>query len=152
MPGHTDNDIVIAAPPDLTWEVANDLKRWPDLFQGEYAAVEILEQEPDRVRFRLTTVPGPDGVARSWTSERCLDRERRTVTARRVEPGPFHYMHIFQSVTPVPEGSRLRWVQDFEVRADAPFGEAWFTDRVERMSRANLLRHKHVVEALAREV
>lgn len=146
MSGHTDNSIEIAAPPELTWAVANDLGRWTELFAGEYAAVDILDQRPDRVRFRLTTEPC-GGRVFSWVSERCLDPGHRTVTARREETGPFRYMHIFQSVTPADGGgSVLRWVQDFEARPDAPFTDKQMQAHIDESSAANLRRHKEVVE------
>jgi len=149
MSAHTDNEIVIAAPLALVWDVANDVERWPELFAGEYAAAEVLEREEERVRFRLTTVPGPDGRAYSWVSERCLDRGRGTVEARRVEPGPFRYVHLFQSFTATAAGTRLRWVQDFEARPDAPFTDEEMRRRIDAGARANLRRHRDVIEALA---
>jgi aromatase len=149
MSAHTDNEIVIAAPLELVWEVANDVERWPGLFAGEYAAAEVLERSEDRVRFRLTTAPGPDGGTYRWVSERCLERRRGSVSARRVEPGPYRYMHIFHSFTAVAGGTRLRWVQDFEARPDAPFTDEGMRRRIDAASRVNLRRHKEVIEALA---
>lgn len=153
MSGHTDNRVQIDAPPALTFEIANDLARWPELFAGEYAAVEVLEQLPGRVRFRLTTEPHPDGSVYSWVSERFPDPVAMTVTARRVETGPFAYMHIFQMVTPAPGGgSELRWVQDFEARAGAPFTDEQMTARIDGSSAENLRRHKEVIEAVAARI
>ena len=149
MAGHTDNSIEISAPPELTWRIANDLGRWTELFAGEYASVEVLAESADRVRFRLTTEPR-DGRVFSWVSERCPDHERRTVTARRVETGPFRYMHIFQTVTPAPGGgSVLRWVQDFEAGPAAPFTDEQMQAHIDGSTTANLLRHKEVIERAA---
>jgi aromatase len=149
MSAHTDNEVLIAAPLDLVWEVANDVERWPELFAGEYAAAEVLERDGDRVRFRLTTAPGPDGRSYTWVSERCLDRGRGTVSSRRIEPGPFRYVHLFQSFTAVADGTRLRWVQDFEARPEAPFTDEGMRRRIDAGAQANLRRHKEVIEALA---
>ena len=44
MSGHTQNEIVIAAPLELVWDMTNDLENWPQLF-SEYAAVEVLGRE-----------------------------------------------------------------------------------------------------------
>jgi aromatase len=148
MSAHTDNQVVIAAPLEVVWDVANDIERWPELFAGEYAAAEVLERDEDRVRFRLTTAPGPDGDSHCWVSERCLDRQRRTVSARRVEPGPFRYMHLFNSFTSVEGGTRLRWIQDFESRPDAPFTDEEMRRRIDAGSRVNLRRHKVVIEGM----
>ena len=38
MAGHTENEITIAAPLDLVWDMTNDLESWPQLF-SEYASV-----------------------------------------------------------------------------------------------------------------
>lgn len=149
MSAHTDNEVVIAAPLELVWEVANDVERWPELFSGEYATAEVLERDENRVRFRLTTAPDADGQSHDWVSERCFDRQRRTVSARRVEPGPFRYMHLFNSFTAIDGGTRLRWVQDFETRPDAPFTDEEMRRRIDAGSRVNLRRHKVVIEAMA---
>ena len=65
--GHADNYVVIYAPIGFVWARTNDLRSWTDLFT-EYASVEILSEEPGRIRFRLTTHPGsfraPSGNAK----------------------------------------------------------------------------------------
>jgi len=149
MSAHTENQIVIGAPLQLVWEVANDIERWPDLFVDEYARAEVLEREGHRVRFRLTTVPAEDGTVHSWVSERHLDPERGVVTARRIEPGPFRYVHIFQAFTAVEGGTRVRWVQDFEAAPWAPFTDAQARERIDAHTKVNLERHRQVIEALA---
>jgi aromatase len=149
MSAHSDNSIVIEAPFDLVWEVANDVEQWPELFAGEYTEAEVLDRDDGYVRFRLTTAPAPDGRQYRWVSERHLDRERGTVSARRLETGPFRYMHIFQSFTAVEGGVELRWVQDFEARPDAPFGDAEMLERINGGSAVNLRQHKAVIEARA---
>ncbi len=47
MAGHTENEITIAAPVDLVWDMTNDVERWPQLF-SEYASAEILSREATR--------------------------------------------------------------------------------------------------------
>src|SRR5439155_11997267 len=122
---------------------------------GEYARGEILERAGNRIVFRLTTVaefsPHNDGKSYSWVSERVLDEERHYVNARRVELGPFRYMHIFQSFEPVAGGVRLRWVQNFEVREDTPFTDEWMAERINHHSREQLVNHKSLMEAAARQ-
>lgn len=149
MAGHTDNRIVIEAPIDLTWAMANDVASWPELFEGEYAEAEVMHRDPTRVLFRLTTVPGEDGRTFSWVSERMLDEERHTVLARRVELGPFRYLHIYQSFEEGPDGVVVRWVQDFEVSDGAPFTDEQMETRINANSRTQLQRHKKLIEAAA---
>ncbi|WP_208640972.1 SRPBCC family protein, partial [Streptomyces carpinensis] len=82
MAGHTENEITIAAPVDLVWDMTNDVEKWPQLF-SEYASAEVLSQEGDKCTFRLTMHPDENGTVWSWVSEREPDRSRLTVDARR---------------------------------------------------------------------
>ncbi|MFI6930356.1 SRPBCC family protein [Streptomyces sp. NPDC050287] len=151
MSAHTENTVLIDAPLDLVWEMTNDVASWPDLF-SEYAAAEILEREGDTVRFRLTMHPDPDGNTWSWVSERTADPRTRTVRAHRVETGAFAYMWIFWQYRATAEGTEMRWVQDFEMKPEAPLDDAGMRERINRNSSAQMRRIKELVErrALAR--
>ncbi|MFI7121218.1 cupin domain-containing protein [Amycolatopsis sp. NPDC049868] len=131
MAGHTDNSIAIAAPIDLVWDMTNDVESWPSLF-SEYASAEIVERNGPTMRIRLTLHPDPDGRVWSWVSDRTPDRRTRTVRAHRVEKGPFEYMKLHWTYEEIPEGTRMRWRQDFAVRPDAPFTEEAFIERLNR--------------------
>jgi aromatase len=146
MSAHTENSIVIEVPVDVVWEEVNRLEQWPLLFAEEYARVDILARDGDRVTFRITTKPQENGRSFSWVSERVLDPQRFQAVARRVETGPFLYMHIFHSLEKCPEGTRVRWVQDFEMRPQAPFTDEQMATRINRGSERNLQRHKQIVE------
>jgi 2,3-dihydroxybenzoate-AMP ligase len=145
--GHLDNDLIIEAPLDLVWDIANDVEHWPELFIMEYAAAEVLEVDGDRKTFRLTTVPDEEGKQYSWVSERIADPVTHTVNARRMGTGPFLYMHIFQHFSEVPSGTRLRWVQDFEVLPGAPFTTEQMAERIGANSLVQLRRHKEFIES-----
>jgi aromatase len=122
MAAHTDNSIVINAPRSFVWERMMDIESWPELFT-EYAKAEVLDDEGDNtVRFRLTTHPDPEyeGKVWSWTSERTADPESYTSKSRRIETGPFEYMNIEWSFEEVDGGTRMRWVQDFSMKPEAP--------------------------------
>ncbi|MEW9547193.1 SRPBCC family protein [Nonomuraea sp. NPDC050783] len=148
MPGRTDNEIVIAAPPDVVWELANDLESWPELFT-EYERVEILERDGDRVRFRLTMHPEPDGTVWSWVSERRVDPVTRTVHAKRVETGLLlEFMHIFWEFHEADGGgTRMRWIQQFEMRPDAPVDNEGAAEHLNRQTRTEM---RHIKEAIER--
>jgi aromatase len=135
--GHTDNAIIIHADPELVWSMTNDLERWPELFT-EYASVDILDQHDQTYRFRLTMHPDPNGTVWSWVSERTLDHERGRVKARRVEPGPFEYMFIEWTYEAVTDGTRMRWVQDFAMRPEAPVDTPTMTERIDRNSKIQM--------------
>ncbi|MEU9416851.1 SRPBCC family protein [Streptomyces sp. NPDC048272] len=151
MSGHTDNEITVNAPVDVVWEVTNDLQNWPQLF-SEYASIEILDRVGDTTRFRLTMHPDDNGVVWSWVSERTVDRDGLTVKARRVETGPFAHMDIHWEYHPVSGGStRMRWVQDFAMKPDAPVDDAWMTDNINRNSRTQMALIRDKIEQLERE-
>jgi aromatase len=119
MSVRTDNYIVIDAPLEEVWRITNDVVNWPSLFT-EYATAEILEQNADTVRFRLTMHPDEQGKVWSWVSERTTDPRTRTVKARRVETGPFEFMNIEWYYQPVEGGTKMRWVQEFTMKPGAP--------------------------------
>jgi aromatase len=148
MSGHTENEIVIAAPMDLLWERTNDVENWPDLF-SEYASAQVLERDGDRVLFRLTMHPDDNGQVWSWVSERVADPATRTVTARRVETGPFERMDIRWTYEDVEGGVRMRWVQDFAMKPTAPIDDDAMTRRINANSRTQMALIKRKVEEFA---
>ncbi|MCZ4125838.1 SRPBCC family protein [Streptomyces sp. H39-S7] len=146
MAGHTDNEIVINAPIGTVWDITNDVPNWPDLF-SEYAKAEILEQSGETVKFRLTMHPDDDGQVWSWVSERTPDPDTHTVRAHRVETGPFEFMDIFWEYTETPEGVRMRWVQDFHMKPQAPVDDAGMTAHLNRNTAIQMALIKDKVEA-----
>jgi aromatase len=146
--GHTDNSILIDADIDLVWRMTNDLPSWPDLFT-EYAEVEILAQHGTTVRFRLKMHPDESGRVWSWVSERTLDESAHSVVARRVEPGPFEFMDIRWDYAPEGTGTRMRWVQDFRMRPEAPIDTAGMTERIDANSKVQMAIIRDKVEAAA---
>lgn len=152
MAGHTDNAIVIDADMDTVWEMTNDLENWPGLF-SEYAAVEVLERDGESVVFRLTMHPDEDGNVWSWVSRRTPDPKARTVSAHRVETGPFEYMKIFWEYSEEAGGGvRMRWVQDFHMKPQAPVDDAGMTQHLNRNTAVQMKLIKSKVEAAARNV
>ncbi|WP_422769711.1 SRPBCC family protein [Plantactinospora sp. WMMC1484] len=150
-PGHTENSVLIAAPSHLVWELTNDVAGWTGLFT-EYQSVEIIERRGDTVRFRLTMYPDENGVTWSWVSERTADPERGEVHAHRVETGPFEFMRIHWRYAEVPGGTRMTWVQDFEMRPTAPLTTAQMTDRINANSRIQLDTIRDRIERIAAEL
>ena len=148
MAGHTESSIVIDAPMELVWDMTNDLERWPTLF-SEYAETTVLERKGDTVRFRLTMHPDENGKIWSWVSERTPDPKTRTVKARRVETGPFEYMNIEWFYEPVDGGVRMRWVQDFHMKPQAPVNDEQMTERINTNSKVQMALIKEKVEQRA---
>ncbi|MET9254421.1 SRPBCC family protein [Streptomyces sp. NPDC048182] len=150
MAGHTENEIVVAAPMELVWDMTNDIEGWPRLF-SEYASVDVLERDGAKVTFRLTMHPDENGTVWSWVSERTADPASRSVRARRVETGPFQFMDIVWEYAETPEGVRMRWVQDFAMKPDAPVDDAWMTDNINRNSRTQMALIRDKIEQAAGE-
>jgi aromatase len=150
MAAHTDNSITINAPLDLVWEMTNDVANWPNLFT-EYASAEILERTGNTVRFRLTMHPDENGRVWSWVSERTADPATRTVKAHRVETGPFEYMNIQWFYEPIEDGTRMRWVQDFQMKPDAPVDDGGMAARINQNSPIQMRAIKEKVEQRANE-
>jgi aromatase len=146
MPAKTDNAVVIAAPLDLVWDMTNDIESWPELF-SEYAKAEVLERKDNTVTFRLTTRK----PVRSWVSQRVLDRTAGVVQARRLDSpsGPFEYMRLRWEYVKVDGGVKLRWQQEFQLRARIPFVHGWVARMINRQSVAEMARIKGIVERAA---
>ncbi|ACZ87057.1 SRPBCC family protein [Streptosporangium roseum] len=148
MAGHTDNAIVIKAPMELVWDMTNDVASWPQLF-SEYATAEILERGGDTVTFRLTMHPDEEGRVWSWVSERTADPVKREVRAHRIETGPFEFMNIYWEYREVEDGVRMRWVQDFHMKPQAPADDDGMTEHLNRNTAIQMDRIKGLVEAAA---
>jgi aromatase len=148
----TDNSVDIAAPLEFVWQRMNEIESWPELF-SEYAKAEILEQEGNTITFRLTTHPDPeyDGKVWSWVSERVVDAASHTTKSRRIETGPFEYMTIDWYFEETDEGTRMRWVQDFSMKPDAPATDEQAEDYLNRNTKEQMSVIKERLEAQARD-
>jgi aromatase len=148
MAARTDNSIVISAPMDIVWTMTNDVPSWPQLF-SEYAAAEVLSRQGSTVRFRLTMHPDSDGNVWSWVSERIADAGTRTVRAHRVETGPFEYMNITWTYREVSSGVEMRWIQDFQMKPQAPVDDEAMAGHINKNSAIQMNRIKSVIERAA---
>jgi aromatase len=136
---HTDNEVTIAAPRDYVWERMMDVEGWPDLF-SEYAKAEVIEEDGDTIRFRLTTHPDPeyDDQVWSWVSERTADPASYRSKSKRIETGPFEFMEIEWFFEEADEGTRMRWVQDFSMKPEAPANDEQAQEYMNRNTRTQM--------------
>jgi aromatase len=153
MAAHTDNEIVISAPLQYVWDRMMDIESWPDLF-SEYAKAEVISQDGDTVQFRLTTHPDPDyeGKVWSWKSERTADPTAHTSKSRRIETGPFEYMNIEWYFEETGDGTRMRWVQDFSMKPEAPTDDKGAEEYMNKNTKTQMSVIKERLEARASEV
>ena len=149
MAAHTENEIVIDAPLDLVWTMTNDVANWPNLFT-EYAEAEILERRGDTIRFRLTMHPDENGRVWSWVSERTADPATYTVKAHRVETGPFEFMNIQWFYEPANGGTKMRWMQEFQMKSSAPLDDAGMAARINTNTPIQMRAIKEKIEQKAR--
>ena len=147
MSARTENSITINAPMDLVWKMTNDVADWTNLF-SEYAKAEVLDERDGVIRFRLTMHPDEQGRVWSWVSERTPDEAGRTVRAKRVETGPFEYMHIFWEYFAETDGVRMRWSQEFAMKPTAPVDDAGMAERINRNTPVQMNLIKRRIEAV----
>jgi aromatase len=147
----TDNAVDIEAPIDFVWERMNDVENWPDLF-SEYAKTEIVERDGNKILFRLTTHPDPeyDGQVWSWVSERVVDPATKTSKSKRIETGPFEYMNIDWSFEELENGTRMRWVQDFSMKPEAPASNEQAVEYLNKNTKEQMRVIKERLEEAAR--
>lgn len=149
MAGHTDNEIVIDAPRDVVWTMTNDIVSWPKLF-SEYSESTVLSERDGTIIFRLSLHPDENGTVWSWVSARTPDEATATVRSQRLETGPFKYMWIFWEYVETAQGVVMRWVQDFEMKPEAPVDDAAMQQRLNRNTAIQMRLIKEKVEAAAR--
>lgn len=145
MGKRTENEIVIDAPLDRVWDITNDVAGWPDLFT-EYATADILEEHGNTVRFRLAMHPDENGKVWSWVSERVMDPDNHSVKAYRVETGPFEYMNIWWYYEEIDGGTKMRWVQEFHMKPDAPVDDDWMENNINTNTKKQMAIIKERVE------
>ena len=153
MPAHTDNDVVINAPLEFVWEKMNDVENWPNIF-SEYAKAEIIDRQGDTITFRLTTHPDPEynNQVWSWVSERTMFADKHMTKSRRIETGPFQYMDIEWYFEPADGGTRMRWVQDFSMKPEAPNNDEQAEEYINRNTRTQMSVIKERLEEQAAAV
>jgi len=139
---NVEHSVLINANIDKVFSVTNDLARWPELFGGEYTAVRILEEDKGIVRFQLTNNEG-----HSWVSIRYIDKENYKVRAERLDPKfPFKFMNIFWNYQTENEGTRMTWIQEFEVDESLMDKEEKFLNFITEHTKENQLRIKEIIE------
>ncbi|MEW6606374.1 MAG: SRPBCC family protein [bacterium] len=138
---HTENSIIIEAERDRVFDVTNDIERWPELFD-EYKEAKILCREDNKITFQLTNNEG-----KIWRSSRILDKENYQCTAEREEPKfPFKFMHLKWFYEEVPQGTKMTWIQDFEMDSESGYTNEEAENAINEHSKVNMERIKKIIE------
>lgn len=101
---HTENSILIQAPPEKILETVADLSLWPKILP-HYRWIRFLEQSPTRnvvvMAARRRWIPV------RWTSEQTIDKERREIHFRHLTAFT-KGMHVVWTFTPSSHGVEVR--------------------------------------------
>ncbi len=145
--GHTENSITINAPIERVFDITNDIARWPHFFT-EYQSAEVLSRDGNRITFRLTTFASDDRPSLSWRSCRLVDKANWRATAEREEPKmPFRYMHITWLYAEVPGGTKMTWVQDFQMDPASGYTDEQFEGFINKNTKVQMVSFKEKIEA-----
>lgn len=119
--GYIRNAVLIKAPVDEVLRLTNNVRTWPDLFT-EYASSEVIEEDNEKVVFRLTTHPDENNHQWSWIATRWTDQARKsTYSERDTSSGPFDRMVIRWWYDAVDAHTTcMTWEQDFRMKPQAP--------------------------------
>jgi hypothetical protein len=101
----TIDETVAAAPPDVCFQVAADVERWPDIL-SHYRRVRFLRKDgfaTGQVEMAAWRRFGPVGWPTWWISEMVHDPVARTVTYLHVY-GITRGMDVLWKVTGLPDG------------------------------------------------
>jgi predicted ester cyclase len=139
---HVDVRQVVEAPPEAVWRAANDPSGWSSAGHP----VQDLERVGDRVRFRVTTPPTPQGQSWTYTVERAPDEAARTVYSRRIGSPDFRYCHVWFAYEPLGEATEMRCVLDFEMTPASRLGDEEMAAVMERGLRANMAATARAIE------
>jgi aromatase len=146
--GHTVNSIFIKATFDLVFDISNHIERWTELFGDEYVSAEVLKRQGNEITFRLT-----DDEGKSWVSKRWLHPEQKYAYASRHEPMfPFKYMKIVWLYYEENGGTKMTWMQDFEMDPGfTKFSAEQIEGFINEHSQHNMKIFKRVIEEEAQK-
>ena len=120
---HAERFVDIAAPPEVIYELAQDVARWPSILP-HYRWVKVLREEPDRRIIEMAA--RRDWIPVRWTALQTLD-------ARTPRIGFTHLSGWTKGMSVSwlfePEGGRTRVTITHDLEGSPWFGE-WFGRRV----------------------
>ncbi|MEV4335018.1 SRPBCC family protein [Streptomyces sp. NPDC049597] len=141
-----ENSIDIAADARDVFDITNDIARWPEIFNEYHKAVVVSQEREGRwteIVFELTNEEG-----NSWRSWRLIDHRELVAIAERRDPlFPFAYMHLKWTCTPVSGGTRMTWIQDFELDENFTVPLPTVLERMNTHTRENQVRIKEKIES-----
>jgi len=109
----TVDQAVVAAPPDLVFEIAADVERWPEILP-HYRWVRMTSGTRERgvVEMAAYRPFGPLNWPTWWQSDMAMDRTAREVRYRHIR-GITAGMDVLWRVTPHDAGSHILLTHDW---------------------------------------
>ena len=140
-----EHEITVGAPAADIYDVIAEVRHWPRIYPPTIYAdrIETGERE-ERIRIWATA----NGEAKTWTSRRTLDPERRRITFRQeVSSPPVAFMAGTWIVEQLSQSeSRIRLLHEFRAVDGDADGLKWISEAVDRNSRSELAGLKRTLE------
>jgi aromatase len=143
-----EHDVLIGAPAATVYGLIADVANWPQLFPPTVHVEHVDRSErSERIRIWATA----NGTAKTWTSRRDLDPQRRRIDFRQeVSQAPVGGMGGAWVVEPLSaDKCQVRLLHEYHAVDDDPAKLAWIDRAVDRNSRAELAALKENAELLA---
>lgn len=133
----TEHGIDVGAPAEEVYALIEDVDQWPEIFPPTVHA-ECVEREGNAEIIRLWATA--NGAAKTWTSRRAHDPERRSISFRQERSQhPVGGMGGEWVVEPVSaKACRVRLLHDFHAASGDPADLDWISRAVDRNSRSEL--------------
>ncbi len=109
---HTENSIIMKAPPNRVFDVAAEISDWPRILP-HYRWVRYLKRSDHKSLVVMAARRG--WIPVRWTSIQEIDRERGEIRFRHVRAFT-RGMHVVWSFEPVDEGVRVRITHDMPAK------------------------------------
>ena len=107
------DEIVTSAPPDLVFQVAADVERWPEILP-HYRFVRMQERSPNGGVVEMSAWRPFRGFRWPtwWTSEMAIDPKEREVRYRHIQ-GVTKGMNVVWQVRPVEKGTHVNLIHEW---------------------------------------
>lgn len=146
--GYTVNSIVINEDIKKVFTIINDINNWPALHGYKKAELKRRERLCDgneRIVFEIFAED--NGEEEHWASQRIINHENYSARGVRLNPMfPFKYWILDVILTPVNDGTEMKWVQDFSMDPKTGHTDEEIEGYINHGSKKELLVFKNFIE------
>ncbi|GAA2719539.1 MULTISPECIES: nuclear transport factor 2 family protein [Streptomyces] len=146
MSHETRHEIVVAAAPEVVFDLIADTKRWPMRFPPN-VHVERLEGDDREERIRIWATANDE--VKTWTSRRFLDRPGLKVSFHQEEPhAPVAAMSGAWLLQPLDGGrTKVVFTHSFDAVGNGPDDVAWIRRAIDTNTGAELAALRDAAES-----